>query len=103
MHNGDVLGEVQVRSNPDNQILLTKSGLVDIFTPVLEKEPSTLTRLVSLPDRDDQVALEALQTAGVQVHYTGGRVEFGSRVTETEIPRIPNPSPRASTPPAARS
>src|SRR5947208_4252043 len=83
--------EVQVRSSPDNQILLTKSALVDILTPVLEKEPSTLNRLVSLPDRDDQVALEALQTAGVQVRYTGGRVEFGSRVTETETPSYSKP------------
>jgi len=91
VHNGDVLGEVQVRSSPDNQILLTKSALVDILTPVLEKEPSTLNRLVSLPDRDDQVALEALQTAGVQVRYTGGRVEFGSRVTETETPSYSKP------------
>jgi outer membrane usher protein len=91
VHNGDVLGEVQVRSSPSNQILLTKSALVDILTPVLEKDPSTFKRLVSLPDRDDQVALEALQTAGVQVRYTGGRVEFGSRGGETETPGYSKP------------
>ena len=79
VHDGEVLGEIQLRSNSDNQILLTKSALVDILTPTSEKEPSFLERLASLPDRDDEVVLEALQKAGIEVRYTGGRVEFGRR------------------------
>lgn len=79
VHGGEVLGEIQLRSNSENQILLTKSALMDILTPALEKEPSLLERLTGLPDRDGDIALEALQKAGVEARYTGGRVEFGAR------------------------
>ena len=99
-HNGDVLGEIQIRSSPSKQILLTKSALVDILTPVFEKDPSTLKRLVSLPDQDDQVTLDALQSAGLQARFNDGRIEFGAAASRA--PRaIPNVC-RASIPPAVR-
>jgi outer membrane usher protein len=57
----------------------------------LEKDPAALKQLVSLPDRDDQVALAALQKVGVEVRYRGGRIEFGPRGDGMESPGYSKP------------
>ncbi len=77
VQDGEILGEVLVRSNADNQILLPKSILIDMLTPVLEKDQAALTRLANLPDQGDQVALDALKKAGIALTFVGNRVELG--------------------------
>jgi hypothetical protein len=88
VHSGDVLGEIQVQSNADNQIVVNKSALVDIVTPVLEKEPAVLARLASVPDRADQISLEALQKAGVEIRFAAGRIELGRRGGDPQTPQL---------------
>ena len=78
VQDGEVLGEVLLRANADNQILLPKSILIDMLTPVLEKDQAALGRLTSLPDQNDQVALDALKKAGIALSFVGNRVELGT-------------------------
>jgi hypothetical protein len=91
LHNGEVLGEIQVQSSTDDQILVTKSALVDIVTPVLEKEPAVLARIASVSDRADQISLEALQKAGVEIRFVGGRIEIGRRGGASETQHFSKP------------
>jgi outer membrane usher protein len=76
VQDGEVLGEVVARSNGDNEIVLPKSVVVDILTPILEKKPEVLAQIVALPATDDQITLGALQKAGVAAKFTGRRIEI---------------------------
>jgi outer membrane usher protein len=71
---GQALGDVVVRINPDDTVLIPKAALVDKLTPTLDK-PS-LGRLHGIPESNGQISIADLKAAGFNVVFDPGALEL---------------------------
>lgn len=71
---GNALGEVVVRINPDDSVLIPKGALIDKLTPVLEK--SALGRLQGVREANDHVTIADLVAAGFDIKFESGQLEL---------------------------
>ncbi len=84
-HGGVTLGEIMLRSGPDNAMLLPRAALVDMLTPALEKDKDVLAKLEGVPDSDGQVTLDSLVKAGVEARFVRDHIEFGKPVAAADV------------------
>ena len=71
---GVALGEVVVVINPDDTVLVPKAALVDRLTRVLDA--ASLRRLHSTPERNGQLTIADLKSAGFDVRFDPGQLEL---------------------------
>ena len=71
---GQALGEVIIRINPDDTVLIPKAGLVDKLTPILDK--AALARLHGLADTNGQLSISTLKAAGFDISFDPGQMEL---------------------------
>lgn len=99
---GNPLGEVVVRINPDDSVLIPKGALIAKLTPVLEK--TALGRLQGVREANGHVAIADLEAAGFNMKFESGQLELILRpnpddrpVGEFTLGRSSAPSISAST------
>lgn len=64
---GNPLGEIVVRIEPDDSILIPKAALVEQLSGAIDK--AALARLHAIPDNQGQVSLADLRAAGFNVNF----------------------------------
>ena len=71
---GQTLGEVIIRINPDDTVMIPKAALVDKLTPILDK--AALARLHGLADSNGQLTIADLKAAGFNISFDPGQLEL---------------------------
>ena len=68
------LGEILIRVQPDDSVLVPKAALLEKLGTVLE--PATLARLKDLPDLDGRIAIEAVRQIGLNLTFNTAQLEL---------------------------
>lgn len=68
------LGDVVIRINPDDSVLIPKGPLIDRLTPVLDQ--TALVRLQAVPDSNGLVSIADLRAAGLNISFDSSLFEL---------------------------
>jgi hypothetical protein len=64
---GKQLGEIQVQVIGSSTVLMPKAALIDMLTPLLDRDEAAVARLESMPDAEGYITFAALRVAGFSV------------------------------------